>query len=386
MIRVGAGLSTDLTATRAAAEATAEAAASMAGEVPNLVVAMISEDHREFAEEIAEFLGDRFPGAAVIGCTAAGVAAGDRELEQGPALSVMTAYLPETEVVPFGLRFVETGDGQGEYVGWPKTLSPDATLLTLCDRFSFPAGHFLQYLNDTRPGQLVIGGLATGGSEPGDTRLFFSGRVFTEGAVVVAISGRVRVQTLVSQGCRPVGEPATVTRADRQVIFELAGKRPIDLLGEVWKNADPRDRSLLQQGPQIGVVIDEYKQELERGDFLIRPVIGGDSDSGVIAVGDMVEVGTTVQFHVRDPKTADEDLHHLLESITSRPAAALLFTCNGRGTNMFDEPDHDASAITTVLGVPLVGMSCAGELGPVGGRNFMHGQTASIALFVDSAG
>ena len=383
-IKVGAGLSTDINAAGAVEEAAADASATMDGESPNLVVALISQDHAEFAEEIAHSLGERFPAASVIGCTSEGVIGGSRELEQGPAVSVFTAFLPDTQVIPFGLRFFESGDAEYEYQGWPDGLSPDATLLMLCDRFSFPAAHLLGVLNDERPGTVVLGGLAGGGSRAGDTRLFFGNRVFTDGAVAVAVSGRVRVRTLVSQGCRPIGDPVTVTRADRNIIFELGGKRPIDVLSKIFSRSDPRDRALMQEGLQIGKVVDEYKDELGRGDFLIRAVVGGDSESGVLAVGDVVNIGETIQFHVRDPKTADEDLSAMLDAVDVRPGGALLFTCNGRGTNMFGEPDHDAWAITTALGVPVAGMFCAGELGPVGGRNFMHGQTASIALFVDS--
>jgi len=383
-VRVGAGLSTDVNAARAAGEAANLAALEMEGEAPNLVVCLISDDHRDSAEDVAAFLGERFPSAAVIGCTSEGIIGGSEELEHGPAVSIFTAFLPDTHVTPFGLQFFETGDGEHEYRGWA-TVPPDASLIMLCDRFSFPAGHLLAELNDTRPGTIVIGGIAAGGNEPGDTRLFYGGRVFTSGAVAVAISGRVRVQTLVSQGCRPIGEAATITRADRNIIFELAGKRPVDRLSEIWHHADPHDRMLMQTGLQIGKVVDEYKTDLERGDFLIRPVMGGDSESGVVAVGDVVEVGETIQFHVRDPAAADEDLRIALEGVHGHPSGALLFTCNGRGTNLFDEPNHDAAMVAKTLGVPLAGMFCAGELGPVGGKNFMHGQTASIALFVDTA-
>lgn len=383
-IRTGAGLSTEISAARAVAEASQEATRTLEGEDPNLVVALISFEHRDFAEDVAAFLGERFPAAAVIGCTAEGIIGGPYEHEHGPAVSVFTAFLPDTAVIPFGLQFVETGDAEHEYRGWPDNLSPDSQLLLLCDRFSFPAAHFLDEMNETRPGTLVIGGVATGGSKPGDTRLFYGGRVFEEGAVAVGVSGRVRVRTLVSQGCRPIGEPVTVTRADRHVIFELAGKRPLDLISETWTRASQRDRALMQEGLQIGRVVDEYKTELERGDFLIRPVVGGDSVSGVIAVGDVVEVGETIQLHVRDPETAHEDLMAMVEGIDVRPSGALLFTCNGRGSNLFTEPNHDAGLLFKGLGVPLAGMFCAGELGPVGGRNFMHGQTASVALFVDT--
>ncbi|HEX9775957.1 MAG TPA: FIST N-terminal domain-containing protein [Actinomycetota bacterium] len=383
--RVGAGLSTDIEASRAVAEAANEAAAGLAGEMPNLVVAMISSDHKEFADEVAAMLGERFPGAAVIGCTTDGVIANGRELESGPAISLLCAFLPDTLVTPFGLRFFDAADGEHEYRGWPDNVSPDASLILLCDRFSFPAAHLLAELNETRPGTIVIGGIVSGGSSPGDTRLFFGDRFFDDGAVAIAISGRVRVKTMVSQGCRAVGKPLTITRADRNVIFEIAGQRPIDALRDIWTAADPRDRMLMQDGLQLGRVVDEYIDEPGHGDFLIRPVMGGDSESGVIAVGDVFEVGETVQFHVRDPAAADEDLRRCIDAIGDRPSGAVLFTCNGRGTNLFSEPDHDAAALQDGLGVPLVGMFCAGELGPVGGRNFMHGQTASVALFVDSA-
>lgn len=384
-LRIGSGLSTDVDAARAVAEASAEAVRDFGPEEPNLVITFLSFEHRDAAEDVAFFLGERFPAAAVIGCTAEGVIGGSRELEHGPAVTVLAAFLPDTFVTPFGLRFVEEG-GEGTYVGWPDHLSPDATLITLCDRFSFPAAHLAAHLNETRPGQLLIGGAATGGARSGDTRLFYGGKIFTDGAVVIAITGRIRIQTMVSQGCRPIGEPMTVTRADRNILFEVGGGPPLERIRDIWVNSSPRDRSLIQSGLQIGRVVDEYKTDFDRSDFLIRPVVGSDAESGFIAVGDILEIGETVQFHVRDPEAADDDLRHHIDALKTHPAGALLFTCNGRGTNLFAEPDHDAATLTKALGIPLAGLFCAGEIGPVAGRNFLHGQTASVALFVDTAG
>ncbi len=380
----GAGLSTEISAAPAATEAAEAATAGFGGEIPNFVATFVSADYAEMADEVASTLAERFPGAAVIGCTAEGVVGGARELEGGPGVSVFAAFLPDTRVEPFGVRFLEGQDGEYTYEGWPSDLPPDATVLLLCDRFSFPAGHLLQMLNDERPGTIVSGGIASGGNAAGDTRLILRGNTFTEGAVAVAVSGRMRVHAMVSQGCRPVGEAATITRADRNIIFEIAGHRPVDRIRDIWTRSNPRDRSLMQQGLQIGRVVDEYKVEFGRGDFLIRPVVGADAETGVVAVGDIMNIGETVQFHVRDPDTADEDLRHMIDGIRERPSGALLFTCNGRGTNLFAEPDHDAKLLSEGLGVPLAGSFCAGELGPVGGRNFLHGQTASVALFVDS--
>lgn len=381
----GAGLSTEISAARATIEAADEATAGFGPEIPNFVAAFVSADHGDFADEVASTLAERFPGAAIIGCTAEGVVGKSRELEGVPAVSVLAAFLPDTRVQPFGVRFLEGADGEYTYTGWPSDLAPDATVLLLCDRFSFPAAHLLQMLNQERPGTIVSGGIASGGTGPGDTRLILGGHTFTEGAVAIAVSGRMRVQALVSQGCRPIGDAATITRADRNIIFEIAGQRPVDRIRDIWTRSDARDRTLMQEGLQIGRVVDEYKADFDRGDFLIRPVVGADAETGVVAVGDLMNVGETVQFHVRDPDTADEDLRHTLEGIDARAAGALLFTCNGRGMNLFQQPDHDAKLISEGLGAPLAGLFCAGELGPVGGRNFLHGQTASLALFVDTA-
>jgi small ligand-binding sensory domain FIST len=384
---VGAGLSTDVDAGRAAAEAATEATFDFGQEQPNLVVAFISMDHRDAAEDVAAMLGERFPAAAVIGCTAEGVIAGARELEHGPAISILAAFLPDTHVRPFGLRFDDDAVPGQEYVGWPTDLSPDAQMLMLCDPFSFPAAHLMSQMNDQRPGTLIIGGIASGGHTAGETRLFYGGNVFTEGALAVSISGRVRVRSLVSQGCRPIGKPVTITRADRNIIFELAGDTPIERINDIWKTASPRDRALMAGGPLfIGRVVNESKLDFDRDDFVVRSVVGADPQSGFIAVGDIVEVGETVQFHVRDPEAADDDLNDRLARFDARAAGVLLFSCNGRGSNMFAEPDHDANAVSKGLGgVPVAGFFANGELGPLAGRNFLHAHTASLAVFVDTA-
>jgi small ligand-binding sensory domain FIST len=288
-------------------------------------------------------------------------------------------------VIPFALDFVEAGDGEAAYEGWPNGVPPDATLIMMCDPFSFPAGHLLGKMNEDAPGMLVVGGVSSGVHGEGEARLIFNGEARTSGAVCAAVSGRVRVKPLVSQGCRPIGDPATITRADRNMIFELAGGRPVERINEIWTNASPRERALMQNGLFLGRVVDEYRTDFNRGDFVIRNVVGADAETGVVAVGDVVSVGETVQFHVRDPAAADEDLRELLGRVDRLPEGVLLFTCNGRGSNMFVEPDHDAALISKMLGAPLAGFFANGELGPIGSKNFWHSFTASMALFVDSA-
>jgi small ligand-binding sensory domain FIST len=206
--------------------------------------------------------------------------------------------------------------------------------------------------------------------------------VVDEGAVGVFVDGGIEVRTIVSQGCRPIGRPYVVTRAEGNLIAELGGKPAIERLQELASAASEEERELLRSGLHVGLVVDEHKAEFERGDFLVRNLLGADESSGALAVGEHVSVGQTVQFHVRDAGAADEDLRELLTGVDVDADAALLFTCNGRGRHLFTVPDHDAGMVEKLLGpIPLAGAFCAGEIGPVGGRNFLHGFTASLALF-----
>jgi small ligand-binding sensory domain FIST len=242
-------------------------------------------------------------------------------------------------------------------------------------------------LREQHPDLPVIGGMASGARGPGGSRLLLDGTILVDGAVGVLIGGGATIETIVSQGCRPIGSPYVVTRGEGQFVRELAGRPALERLDEVATTLAPDDISLINRtGLHLGRVIDEHKATFDRGDFLVRTVLGGDRDHGAIAVNDVLDVGVTVQFHVRDADSADEDLRQLLGERAQSPVpdGALLFTCNGRGRHLFGLPDHDAGLLADVLGpVPTAGMFSAGELGPVGGRNFVHGFTASIALFSD---
>jgi small ligand-binding sensory domain FIST len=246
----------------------------------------------------------------------------------------------------------------------------------------------LERLNDDRPGVPVMGGMASGAHQPGEHRLFLGRQELIQGAVAAVIRGGVSVRWVVSQGCRPIGRPYVITKAERNIIHQLGGQPPLALLQEIYETLSPAEKRSMEQGVHVGRVTDEYKRAFARGDFLVRNVIGVDRDSGAIAIGDFVRPGQTVQFHLRDAASADEDLRELLmaardkSSGQSRPEAALLFTCNGRGTRLFDQPHHDAATIKATLGdLPTAGFFAAGELGPIGQKNFLHGFTASIALF-----
>jgi small ligand-binding sensory domain FIST len=380
-MRIGAALSTDPDSAKAGAEAAVAAGSRLDGADASLALLVASRHHAPSAASVLDAVRRAARPERVIGCVAETVVGGDREVEEGPAVVVWLASLPEPAET-FHMEFVRTSEG-GVFAGYRfKVSSP---YLLIGDPFSFPTDHLLRHLNEQIPGTVVMGGMASGGMGPGETRLFLDDRVVDEGAVGARLPG-ARIRTLVSQGCGPVGNVYTVTRAEGNVIHELGGRPPLLRLQELADGLSPEDRTLLGQGLYVGRAIDDYKLEPGRGDFLIRQVLGVDQRTGALAVGDRIEVGESIQFHVRDAATADEDLRALLELEAAEPAdGALLFTCNGRGSRLFPVFDHDASLVSQRLrGLPLAGFNCAGEIGPVGGKNFLHGFTASVALFVDA--
>jgi small ligand-binding sensory domain FIST len=231
-----------------------------------------------------------------------------------------------------------------------------------------------------------MGGMASAARGPGGNHLVLNGQVFTDGAVGVLLGGGADVRAVVSQGCRPIGQPYVVTRAERNTVYELGGQPAYQRLVDMASTSlDEHDLRLVNRGLHMGLVIDEHKADFGRGDFLVRNVIGADVEHGVIAVNDIVDVGTTVQYHVRDAATADEDLREMLAGRDAE--AALVFTCNGRGIRLFGRPHHDAAVVAEALDDPATaGFFAAGEFGPVGGRNFVHGFTASVALFRSPTG
>jgi small ligand-binding sensory domain FIST len=238
------------------------------------------------------------------------------------------------------------------------------------------------------PAVPVIGGMASAGAAPGQNTLILNDETFRAGGVGVSVRGNVTIDTLVSQGCRPIGKPLVVTGAQRNVIKTLSGRPAMEALREVIEGLSEQDRALLPKGVFIGRVINEYKERFGRGDFLIRGVLGADEKSGAIAVADAVRVGMTVQFHLRDATTASEDLELLLaaQSMNDPPVGGLLFTCNGRGRRLFERADHDAATISgsfspTPEWFALSGFFASGEIGPIGDSSFLHGHTACLALF-----
>ncbi len=349
----------------------------------------ISSFHKVAAEEIVMLLRKRINIRHLIGCSCAGVIASEEEIERKPATVLILAKIPEAELIPFSMKQTEleilnsSADWYNFFEIYP-TEKP--VFVVFPDPFMFDMNSFLQKINRVYPHCPVIGGVASGAFQPGENTLILNDNQLDDGMVGVIITGGVEVETVVSQGCRPIGETFIVTKAQDNVIYELAGRPLLDVLQEVLHQAPARDKLLAQEAIFVGIAMDEYRHEFKRGDFLIRGLMGIDQNTGAGAIADYVKPGQTVQFHVRDADAATEDLHELLSAqqrkIQEKPKGALVFSCNGRGENLFREKDHDIKLIQQHLGpMPAAGFFCAGEIGPVCKNNFLHGFTNSIALF-----
>jgi len=385
----GSGITQDQDVSKALAAVIAQAKEPLQGKPVHLAILFV---HTFFSEEvtaISEAIQKSLDPECLLGCTAGGVIGNDQEVENAPSLSLFVAYLPEARLQPFyttqkEMEILPQKDLLARLA--PSGLGETSSLLLLPDPYTFDIKNFIDLLNNQRENLPIIGGMASG--SPSNS-LFFGSQIYEEGVVGCFLDGAITVSPIVSQGCRPFGEPYIVTDAEGNLIKTIAGKPSLELFQDLYQKATPEDRALVQQGLLVGMVTNEYKANPDRGDFLIRGIVGVDNNSGILAIADSVETGQTIQFHVRDKGAADEDLKYLLNKVKERegkaPKGALIFSCNGRGFNLFQTPNHDVAAIHSALGkCPSAGFFCAGEIGPIGSMNYLHGFTASIALFYSS--
>ena len=348
----------------------------------DLVTVFVTAPHVGVLEDVAATVRSLLRPRSLLGASAVSVLAGAHEAEETSAVSVFAArWRREVPIDLTPVSLDELYDADAWLAASPLAdCATDSTLLLLADPFSVPIRDLLGALTSHRPDIAVVGGMASAAQGPGGNRLVLDGRVTTSGAVGVIVGPEAHVGTRVSQGCRPIGAPLIVTKSERNILYEIGGERALDRLMESLHTLPPEEMALASNGLHLGRAVDESRADFQRGDFVVRNVIGVDREVGAVAVGDVVDVGTTVQFQIRDAVSADEDLRELITDVSAD--GALVFTCNGRGVRFFGEPDHDASIIAEALGHRAVaGMFSAGELGPVGRHNFLHGYTASVALF-----
>jgi small ligand-binding sensory domain FIST len=371
----------------AAADAVIADLAQSGLQKPSALFVFLTADHTSQAEEIIQRLDEGLSPQTVIGSSAEGVIGKDREVEREAGLAVLAADVGGASVKSFHIsrddwrKMLMDEDALGETLGYG---DQTRALIGFGDPFSTPMRQLLEKLEEIGPQLPLIGGMASSGRSPGENVVIRDDQVFDQGFVGLSLNGAIDVQTVVSQGCRPVGRPIVVTKAHENVIEQISGRPALAVLQEIVDSMSHDEQQLLKNGLFIGRAIDEYRENWSRGDFLVRNVMGMEQSTGGIGITDMVRVGQTVQFHVRDAATAEEDLQLLLAEQKKQdvPVGALLFNCNGRGTRMFSQPCHDISATRAIFpDLPIAGFFAAGELGPVGRRNFIHGHTASFALF-----
>ena len=383
MARFGDGLAVDADLVRAAETAAIAARAPLGGLSPDLACVFVCGSDPEQVEAALQRASSVLRARTVIGCSASGVIGAAQGVESTSAVSVWAAVLPGVRVRVFHLEVIRTPGGMA-ILGLPEGEDADEVAVVLADPYSFPTDGFVEQANEALALPLV-GGMATGNRGPGSTRLLIDNRVVDRGAVGVVLGGPVGAQAMVSQGCRPVGPAMTVTAAEGNLLLELAGISAIAKLEEVICSLSSSDQALASAGLQVGVAMDEYAEEQERGDFLVRGILGLDKARGAIAIGDIVPVGRTVRFQVRDAASADDDLRAMLVHLRREFTAvegALLFSCNGRGSNLFTSADHDVLAMRQGLSTSgVAGFFAAGEIGPVGDRNHLHGFSASVLVF-----
>ncbi|MEW9529077.1 FIST N-terminal domain-containing protein [Microbispora sp. NPDC049125] len=381
----GLAVGTDLV--EAAEAAIRQALAGLSGS-PDLVCFFICGEEPDDVSRAGLRAMAMVPGAHVIGCSATGVIGDAQGVELTPSVSAWAASLGGARISTFALETLRADD-RFVVIGLPERAHDDQVAILLADPYSFPTDAFIEHSDEVLGSLPIVGGLANGMQGRGSVRLFADGEVHEGGAIGALIGGPVQVAAVVSQGCRPIGPSMVVTQADENVLLELAGQPALARLEDIVSALDEDDRELVASGLQIGVAMDEYAERHERGDFLIRGVIGIDPEREAIAIGDVIEIGRTVRFQVRDAETAGEDLYELLDSHLERAGpvdGALLFTCNGRGSAMFGSADHDALAVRETLGrIGVAGFFAAGEVGPVGGHNHVHGFTASLLIFSSGA-
>jgi small ligand-binding sensory domain FIST len=346
------------------------------------------------ATEVLELLRVHARIPLLVGCSSHSLIAGSDEIEEEAGLVLGLYYLPGAVLKPFYFAQEQLDEATGPaYWHLESGVTPQETngWLVFADPFRLDCEGWLKSWNQAYTPLPVIGGLASGEYSEQTTQVYLNGEVFTEGGVALSIGGDVALASVISQGCTPIGETWTITKAERNFIHEIGNRPAYEVLAETFSNLPPQEQQKSRGNLFVGLVMNEYLDEFHRGDFLIRNLIGADPKTGTLAVGAYPRAGQTIQFQRRDAEASTEDMTTLLEKLRGQIArrtvyGACLCCCNGRGHRLFGEPNHDAKHVQQRIGpTGLTGFFCNGEIGPVGDQNFLHGYTASVAAFVSKA-
>jgi small ligand-binding sensory domain FIST len=344
-----------------------------------------------FARQALEILRVHARIPLLAGCSGAGLIAGAQEIEDAPGLVLALYSLPGAELT--GFRFTqEQVEQSGESGYWHQEtgVEPARTngWLVFIDPFHLNSESWIRSWNEAYAPLPAFGGLASGALNQQTAQVYLNGDVFEDGGVAISVGGDVKLEGVISQGCTPIGESWTLTRVEKNLIHQIANRPAYAVLNETFQKLSPDEQRKTHNNLLIGLVVNEYREDFHRGDFLVRNLIGGDPQSGVLAVGALPRMGQMMQFQRRDAAAATEDMNEMLTSARTQLGGATIYggclcCCNGRGKHLFGRASHDAEMVQERLGpLGLAGFFCNGEIGPVGGKNYLHGFTASLALFV----
>lgn len=381
-------------------ECCAKIAAAFPDGPPDALALFVTPHHHEAYEEIAQRLRQALRVGRLLGCSAGAVIGDGHELEGAPGLSVTAARLPGVSVHPFHLDEQNLPDRDGGPRPWEEAVGVKASerpqFVVLADPSTLPAEDLLGGLDFAYPESAKVGGLASGGRGAGRNVLFLDGEIHHAGVAGWALTGDVRLDTLVAQGCRPIGQPMVITQCHKHLLHALDGKKTLEVLAQLFESSSERDKHLIRTSLFLGIQMDPFRKDPPKpGDFLIRNPVGMDAQKGALMIAAFLRQGQVVQFHVRDARTAGEDLTEVLrdygtrmlkegqgDSLPPPPSGALLFSCLGRGRHMYGRADHDTDLFRTQLGdIPLGGFFCNGEIGPVSGTTYVHGFTSCFGIF-----
>lgn len=362
----------------------------------DFVSLFVSPHFQKDYRRIQEMVLDRLEPKVLLGCSANGIIGGGKEVENRPAISLSCAQMPGVQMHSFRVMDDEIPDLDSSPKNWEKLLGVDRTnqpqFVLIADPFSIRIENFISGLDYAYPNSVKVGGLASGAQSPGGNALYIDGELQSSGLVGVGLWGNIRLDSLLAQGCRPIGPQLQVTACEENLLSGLDGQPPLVVLESIFDSLNPRDQELVQHSLFLGIAGDGAKENLGPGDFLIRNIMAADPKKGTLAIGNLLRVGQTVQFHLRDAQTSHDDLEEVLSNYSSRSSAlirkdpssvgVLLFSCLGRGSYLYKVPNHDTDLFQKFVGqYPVSGFFCNGEVGPVGSTTYVHGYTSCFALF-----
>tara|TARA_Y100000590_G_C15678156_1_gene998784 strand:- start:511 stop:1698 length:1188 start_codon:yes stop_codon:yes gene_type:complete len=359
--------------------------------IQTLCIVFVSSHHKNNYHLIPKIIMKKINPDILIGCSGTGVIGNGIELEDQPGISIAYAELKNETIKPFYLETKDLPDSDAPPNTWEQKLNIPIekcnAILLLSDPFTFNTDQLLSGLDYAYPNAIKSGGLISGGKKNGDNAIFLNNKIYNSGAVGISFSGNTKFEILVSKGCKPIGNPMVVTKCEDNVIMELDNnKKPLDIIEDLYKKNDYRNKYLIRNSLQMGIIMDRIGSISPKENYLIRNILGASEIDGCIEVGEFINEGQIVQFHVKDSETANEELNQLIKNRNSDiknnpPESVLMFSCLARGNYLFNEYNHETNIVKKIIkNIPITGFFSNGEINQIGDQTFLNGYTSSFTI------